>query len=193
MEMPAEVGARPSRTRIGPFQRRQRRELRSEAEHQHVAADKVGDEALVAPRRALKVVERNSERSPCCSFGHSRQVLGGEPAVGRASQTGPLSRLRSGCAAFGRVSWPARPRRPRAPGARSAVRWRPARASGDRGSALPVSPLPCRMHGRSTRRRPSPPLWGWSDRLGVVPARARGSTQSADSRSGRRHGPPRGW
>ena len=166
-------------------------ELRSEAEHQPVAANKIGDEALVPPRRALEVVEANSERSSCCSFGHSRQVLGGKRPVGRASQAGPLPPLPRGGTPFGRAPRPSRAWCPRAPGARSKACWRPARASGDRGSALPVSALSRRLHGRPARSRSPPSLWGRCDRLGVVPAGARGPAQSADSRSGGRHGPPR--
>jgi hypothetical protein len=192
MEMARDEDAGPSRTGIGPFQRGRRRERCSEAEHQHVAADKIGDETLVAPRRALEVVATNFERIPCCSFGHSRQVLGGERAVGRASQARALSRLRSSCAAFGRMPGPDRTRCSRAPGARSTAPWRPARAIGDRRSTLSVSALPRRVHGRSTRRRPSPSLWGRCDRLGSVSARARGAAEPTGSGPGGRNGPSRG-
>ena len=178
----------PAWTRIGPFQRGRRKQPRSGDGASEKQADKIGDEAFAAPRRAPGSFDKDPERRPCCSFVDSRQVLGRICPAGRSRAPRTMSRLRRRITAARQGARACRSWAAGATSSRSRTRGRASRAASHLRAALPLSALRCCVHGRAERCRPPASLRRRRDRLGFVPVRGRAPDQPTDSRSDRRPG-----
>jgi hypothetical protein len=178
----------PAWTRIGPFQRGRRKQPRSGDGASEKQADKIGDEAFAAPRRAPGSFDKDPERRPCSSFVDPRQVLGRIRPAGRSRASGTMSRLRRRITSARQGARACRSWATGATSSRSRTRGRASRAASHLRAALPLSALRRCVHSRATRRRAPAPLRRGRDRLGSVPVRGRATDQPPDSRSARRSG-----